>query len=330
MELMTPENAVQAYLDDRKHDLAESSHQNHKSRLQRFLEWCEENEVTDMNDVSGKDLHQFKQSRAEEVAPVTLNYHLGTLRQFLQFCERLEVAPRGIHERVSMPEISEEEYVSDQIILKEEAEAVLEYASKFDYASLRHVSFYLLWETGMRTGAARALDIEDFHPEEGYLNLVNRPTTKLKNRERGERQVNISDDLCTVIQDYIDTEHPKVPDDEGRMPLLGTGSGRPHYTTIQSQVYTLTRPCAIGKECPHDRAPDACEAATYHGASKCPDSVAPHAVRRGSITAHRMSDVPKDIASDRMDVSREVLEKHYDGRTKEERRRQRENYLNDI
>jgi len=114
------------------------------------------------------------------------------------------------------------------------------------------------------------------------------------------------------------------------MPLLGTGSGRPHYTTIQSQVYTLTRPCAIGKECPHDRDPDTCEAATYHGASKCPDSVAPHAVRRGSITAHRMADVPKDIASDRMDVSREVLEKHYDGRTKEERRRQRENYLNEI
>jgi len=58
MESMTPENAVQAYLDDRKHDLAESSHQNHESRLQRFLNWCEENGVIDMSDVSGKRLNE--------------------------------------------------------------------------------------------------------------------------------------------------------------------------------------------------------------------------------------------------------------------------------
>lgn len=62
-------------------------------------------------------------------------------------------------------------------------------------------------------------------------------------------------------------------------------------------------------------------------AANCPSSVAAHAIWRGSITAHRKADIPKDIASGRMDVSGEVLEKHYDGRTEVERSQQRKKYL---
>jgi len=47
--------------------------------------------------------------------------------------------------------------------------------------------------------------------------------------------------------------------------------------------------------------------------------VCEHAIRRGSITAHRNANVPKDVASDRMDVSGEVLDKHYDMATPDEK-----------
>lgn len=330
MEPMHPRNAVEAYLTDRKHELAASSHENHTYRLERFLEWCETNDFDNMNDVTGKHLHEFKQYRAEDLAPVTLNYQLGTLRIFLRFCERLEVAPDGISERLSMPTVEEEDFVSDQIILEDEAEQVLEYAETYEYASLRHVTFFLFWHTGMRSSTAQALDIEDYHPDEGYLDVRNRPSTRLKNRGRGERQVNIKDELCRVIDDYLRQNHPMVEDDDGRMPLLGSPYGRPHKNTLQAKVYTLTRPCHYANECPHNRDPNECEAMKNKWAAKCPSSVSPHAVRRGSITAHRKADVPKDAASDRMDVSGEVLEKHYDGRTEPERRRQRRKYLEEI
>ncbi len=42
MEPMNPREAVEAYLADRKHELAVSSHENHGYRLERFLKWCEE------------------------------------------------------------------------------------------------------------------------------------------------------------------------------------------------------------------------------------------------------------------------------------------------
>lgn len=172
MEPMHPRDAVEAYLADRKHDLAASSHENHGYRLERFLEWCEANDLDNMNEVTGKRLHEFKQYRAEDLAPVMLNYQLGTLRIFLRFCERLDVTPECISERLSMPTVDQQDFVSDQIVFKEEAEQILEYAETFEYASLRHNMFFLLWHTGMRVSSAQALDVGDYHRVEGYLDVV--------------------------------------------------------------------------------------------------------------------------------------------------------------
>lgn len=58
--------------------------------------------------------------------------------------------------------------------------------------------------------------------------------------------------------------------------------------------------------------------------------MSPHPIRRGAITAHLNADVPKDVVSDRMDVSVDTLDKHYDGRMKAERRKQRRQHLNEL
>jgi hypothetical protein len=76
---------------------------------------------------------------------------------------------------------------------------------------------------------------------------------------------------------------------------------------------------------------DDCEALGARcGASKCPSSVSPHAVRRGSITHHLTEDVPEQVVSDRMNVSQRVLEEHYDRRTEEVKVEQRRGYLDDV
>jgi len=63
---------------------------------------------------------------------------------------------------------------------------------------------------------------------------------------------------------------------------------------------------------------------------KCPSSVSPHAIRRGSITYSLNNDMPDKVVSDRANVSPEVIEQHYDRRSKREKMEQRRDYLGDL
>jgi hypothetical protein len=130
-----------------------------------------------------------------------------------------------------------------------------------------------------------------------------------------------------TLEDYVDGPRPDVTDEDGRRPLIATSNGRAHHGTVQDWVYSATRPCEWG-ECPHDKDPETCEAAVNKStASKCPSSRGPHAVRRGAITSHLLDDVPPEVVSERMDVSLQVLYRHYDVRTDRERMSQRREYL---
>ncbi|WP_135304523.1 tyrosine-type recombinase/integrase [Haloarcula amylovorans] len=332
LESITPEEAVEAYLKERESELLESSLQNQGYRLGQFVEWCEEVGLEDMNNITGRKLHDYKMWRSEGIKPITLKSQLDTLRMFLRFCERIEAAPKHVHERVSSPTITGNGDQNDDILKPEAVDQIFAYLEKWEYASFRHVAFYLLWHTGMRSGSARAIDVDDYNSEEGYVEIKHRPDTEtpLKNKEHGERHVNLNRELCDVIDDFLKFNHKKVADDYGRMPLFCTSRGRAALSTIRRGVYQLTRPCVYTDKCPHDRVIEDCEATKKDHESKCPSSVAPHAIRRGAITYHLNSGVPKEIVSDRMNVSDEVLEKHYDERTAGERRSQRQSYLDHI
>lgn len=80
----------------------------------------------------------------------------------------------------------------------------------------------------------------------------------------------------------------------------------------------------------YGREPDSCEAMTNETASKCPSSISPHAIRRGSITHHLSKDIPETVVSDRANVSQRVLEQYYDRRSQREKMEQRRQYLDQL
>ncbi|WP_423999358.1 tyrosine-type recombinase/integrase [Haloarcula salina] len=328
---ITPRRAKELYLEDRT-DLSDTSKQNHGYRVERFVEWCEENGIDNLNEMTGRRIHEFKVWRAEEVNNVTLQNQLGTIRQFLSFCERIDAVSTGLSKKVELPQLGMNEDVSDTAITPEEAEAILDYLGKYEYATLRHVIFYLLWHTGIRTSTLRAFDITDLHIGEGYIKAVNRESTgtPLKNRQRGEREINLGKDVIEVLNDWVHDLHPRVEDDSGRMALICTSFGRAHETTIRAHVYKATRPCYYSNQCPHDRKIEDCEAVMSPNASQCPSSVSPHAIRKGSITYHRNKGWPVEAVSDRADVSREVLDKHYDKASNSEKRQRRTEFLDKL
>jgi integrase len=203
---------------------------------------------------------------------------------------------------------------------------------RYEYASIDHVTATLLWHTMLRMGSIRALDVGDYDPEEQSLKIRHRPETDtpLKNKQEGERIIAVSNDVCLVLDDWLREKRPNVADDYGRSPLLATNHGRIATTTIRTHCYQMTRPCAYGQECPHDRNEDECEATDGGHSAQCPSSVSPHALRRGGITHALSEDWPMKAVGDRANVSEVVLEKHYDQRSAQAKMEQRRQYLDNL
>jgi integrase len=287
-----------------------------------------------MNDLSGRDLHEYKVWRKNDggLKPISLKGQLDALKAFLQWCESIDAVREGLHEKIVHPTLSKSDEVSDVKIGGDEAEKILEYLRQFEYGSRKHVLFGLLWHTGVRMGSLYALDVGDYYPDERYLELVHRPNegTPLKNQQDGERLVAVKPEFCEVIEDWISHVRSEVTDEYGRKPLLATKEGRMSKSCMRETVYAVTRPCIYSGTCPHSRDQEDCEAMEYGLRSRCPSSKSPHSARRGSITYHLLNDVPEKYVSDRMNVSQDVLDKHYDKRTEEEKVEQRREFLSNV
>jgi integrase len=242
---------------------------------------------------------------------------------FLKWAASVEAVPEDLYTKLMIPRVQRGERSRDELLHAERAEKLLGYLSKYQYASREHIIIALLWETGMRIGAANSLDCDDVHIDADRIRLVHRPEqgTTLKNGQGGERLIAISSGLTDLLSDYIETNRYDVTDEYGRKPLLTTKQGRMHRNTIRRSIYRVTSPCYIDEECPN---------CTDDPDQKCPEAVNPHAIRRGSITHYLTSDVPVEVVGDKMDVSRDVLSEHYDRRSEEVKLEQRRRYLDDV
>jgi len=331
LEPITPEKAVELYLNDREAEVSKATLYSHKSRLEQFLRWCEEEDITNLNTLTGRKLQEYRlwRQRDGDLSKVSVKTQMDTLRVFIQWLESIEGVENDLHTKVRSPELKNGENAREVMLTGENKEEVLSYLQKFEYASARHVTVALLWHTMMRRGALRALDVDDYHPADQYLDVQHRPETDtpLKNDRGGERLISLSNGLCSLLDDWIEMNRPDMTDDYGREPLLATQHGRIHCTTIQAYCYRATRPCVYTSECPHDRQIDACEATSRQGASKCPSSRSPHAIRRGSITYYLQNDIPEKAISDRAQVSQEILDKHYDNRSDRNKMEQRRQFF---
>lgn len=280
--------------------------------------------------------HAYKQHRVEQVAPITVEHEMRTFRIFLRFCERIGGIPEGVAASVSVPKAKQAERSRSVSLSEEAADQIVDYLAKYEYASFRHVLFNLVWNLGCRIGGVRTLDLNDFHPngpDGPFVEFNHRPKTgtPLKNKWKSERKPPIRESLRDVIVDYIEEQRHDVTDEHGREQLVTTKQGRPAKTTIQRNIYAMTRPCYYTNECPHDRDLDECEAVgQYNNASKCPSSRLPHALRRGAATKNLNDGMPEEMASDRMDMSTEVLREHYNAQTEGDKRNLQRRFLDSI
>jgi site-specific recombinase XerD len=335
LEHIGPDEALDYYLDHREREVSAATLRSHESRLKIFVGWCKDNGIDNLNDLTGRKLHEYRLWRRDYnggLKPVSEKTQMATLRVFIRFLESIDGVRQDLSQKVQSPNLDTNEDVREVMLARERAETILDYLDKYEYATRPHIVLALEWHTMMRRGAVHALDVQDYNSDEQSLEVLHRPETgtALKNKDDGERMVALQPELCDLLDDWIEHQRPDVTDDYGREPLVATEHGRIHTSTVTTIVYNWTRPCIIGEECPVNRDPDECDAAHYGVAYECPDSVSSHAVRRGSITHNLESDVPAEVVSGRANVGPDILNKHYDQRSERSKMEQRRKYLRNL
>jgi len=332
LQPLTPEDAKERYLRALEDDKADSTIRTRDNKLRHFVRWCDEKGIENLNNLNGRDLEDYKHWRKEDgdLKKTTVRTQMSVIRGFIQYCGRINGVHPQLHEQVILPKLEDGENRSEATIEADRIQDILGFMEKFEYATRDHVVLLLLWKTGVRTGSLRSLDLEDYHDREPALRLKHRPETDtpLKNKANGERMVALGEKEAEVLDDYIRHKREDVTDEHGRKPLITTKNGRIGKVTIRRTTYRYTRPCVVAGGCPHDKDPEDCRAAmNYDKASECPDSVSAHPFRRAAITYHLNNDVPKPMVSDRMDVSPDVIDEHYDAEDEKGKMNRRRDYI---
>jgi len=329
-----PRKARREFLSHKRETQKESTARAYEYPTKSFLEYGENHGVETTGDISKRHISGWIDQRHENVKPVTIHNNAKHLRVFLKWMAQRELVDWKLHEQMQIPTVPEDGDVNDDVLREEQAETVRDYLETYEYATVYHALFQTMWHTGCRISGARALDLGDIEerPDETILKFRNRKATgtPLKNGTKSERDVTISDSLTAVLHDYRASRRLPKTDDHGREPLFTVDGGRLTRQRGYKNIVAFTRPCVTGENCPHDRTIELCEAARSKvKAPSCPSSVSLHPVRKGSITDHINKGWPKEELSERVDVSVDVLEKHYDFRRNERKRQNRKQYLHD-
>ena len=163
LEPYAPQETVTDLLEDQQDGQSKNIVQNDKYALTLIVDWCHENGVENLNDLTGRRLKESKRWRGKQVQTTILRNQMWTLKKFMRCCETIEADPYGLLMKVkSLIPAKDGGDSRDEFIKTEQAEALLDYLRKYEYASLRHVTFLLLWRMAMRQSSLHALDVDDF------------------------------------------------------------------------------------------------------------------------------------------------------------------------
>jgi site-specific recombinase XerD len=329
LEPIDPETGLELFLADRENQYAEATVEAHQYRLSHFLRWCEIEEIDNLNEITGRQLHEYRLWRRQDgdLSPAAEKTQMDTVRVFIRWLESIDGVEQDLSTKVQSPSLSPSQNTRDVMLEPERAEKVLDNLATYQYASFPHVLAVLLWRTMMRTGGVHALDLEDFNPDQRSLRVRHRPETgtPVKNRDDGERLIALNNQTVVLLEEWISVNRPDTTEAAGRNPLLTTTQGRASKSHIRTTAYKVTRPCEHGS-CPHDREVDSCEGATETAAA-CPSSLSPHTFRRGAITNALTEDIPQAVVEERANVSGEVLNQHYDQRDEKTKMEQRRKFV---
>jgi site-specific recombinase XerD len=126
---LTPWRAREMYLESRRTEVSERTLELYGGHLEAFAEWCDENGVEDVADVTSRTLHEYRVDLAGGVAQTTLSIRFSVLRQLVRFCEGIGAIEEGTAERIVLPD--RDRGARDEMLEADEADAILSYLRRY-------------------------------------------------------------------------------------------------------------------------------------------------------------------------------------------------------
>lgn len=119
-----PRTALEMYIDDRRAEASDATLYSHEKKLSKFCDWCDENGIDSLNDVTGRDVHEYKKWRTngekvDKVAPDTIRTALVTVRRFLRWAVSIDAVSIELPERVVVPDYASRSAKSEMLSAKE-------------------------------------------------------------------------------------------------------------------------------------------------------------------------------------------------------------------
>jgi len=102
LEPIAPQRAVDLSLAQREDGASDRTVQAHRYRLKHFVRWCGQEDLTNLNDLTGRRLYEYRLWRKDDgdLNPVSLRTQLSTLRAFVRFRESIDAVESGMHEEI--------------------------------------------------------------------------------------------------------------------------------------------------------------------------------------------------------------------------------------
>lgn len=203
---MLLDEAISDYLFETR-KLAKQTHRWYRQKLGVFGAWCHDNNITQMEQVTGRELRRFMDAldsivnprRGERITAGTQHGYAQVLKQWLRWCGREDYCAPNLYDKIKLPRV-EQRII--KTLGKAEIQALLDASRKEVHPTLvaRDLALLtVLFSTGMRAGEACGLDVRDVHlenPDDAYC-VLRRTKTKQ------EREVGLADIAVKYLRRYM-------------------------------------------------------------------------------------------------------------------------------
>jgi site-specific recombinase XerD len=331
----TLSNLYELYLD-RRRNRSPATVAQYKRTIPVFLSFAKQHETTLPGELTTTLVDQWVSHLfAEYNADATICTYTRNIRAWLRWIHKRDLCSESVYRILDKQELGLSPNARDEALSSPEAEERLRNLRQQRFGTALHALLELTWNTGLRIGEIQSLDLTDFDGSGKEIIVRHRPEegTRIKNgREQdgasgdGERNILLHQNVVDALTGYVQSERLETTDEFQREPLFTTAHGRPARSTLRRWIYEATS-CRWAD---HSSEQLACDGQCDPDSNICPYSYYPHAIRRGAIVTHLGNGLRPDRATERFDVSVDVIRAHYDPRSKSRRKDDRADAVRNV